>query len=320
MKTFLQSMQSKLKRSNKVILTAAIIAAVVASVWLVWLVKHPIGDKSINGVQKVKVVAAENFWGNIVSQLGGDKVTVTSIITDPTADPHLYESDARAATAIAQADLIITNGLGYDDFMDKLLSVSPNTNRRVLTVADVLGVKGKDANPHLWYDLQRVGQVAEAFTAQLIAKDPANKSLYDKNLASFKASLQPLLGKIQTIKTNYPHAPVAYTERVPGYLLDLAGLEVKTPTGFSSAIENANEPSVDDQTAMASLVTDHKVKVLLYNAQATSPVTQHIRELAQNAKLPIVGVTETLPSDVSTYQQWQANQLDALLSALKNSQ
>jgi zinc/manganese transport system substrate-binding protein len=319
MKTFLQSIQNKLKKTNKVLLAVAATVAIAASVGLVWLVGHPIGSKP-TGAQRIKIVAAENFWGNIISQLGGDKVIVTSIITDPTADPHLYESDARAATAIAQADLIITNGLGYDDFMDKLLSVSPNANRQVLTAADVLNVKGKDANPHLWYDLKRVAQVAEAFTAQLSAKDPANKPLFDKNLASFKVSLLPLLDKIQAIKTNYPRAAVAYTERVPGYLLDLAGLDVKTPLGFSSAIENANEPSVDDQTAMASLVTDHKVKVLLYNAQATSPVTQHIRDLAQEAKLPIVGVTETLPGDMPTYQQWQANQLDALLSALKNSQ
>lgn len=264
----------------------------------------------------VKVVAGENFWGNVVSQLGGPHVSVTSIISDPSADPHLYESDARDAAAVGSAQLVVENGLGYDDFVDKLLSSSSNDHRVVVNVAKVLGVTGDDANPHLWYDLPRVHVVAQAIVDQLSRIDAADRATFEANLERFDASMQPLLATIDTIESKYPHAPVAYTERVPGDLLDDAGLDVKTPRGFAQAIEDGNEPSAADTRAMDELMTSHGVKVLLYNAQATSPATQHVRDRARRAGIPVVGVTETLPRDESSYQHWQLDQLHALARAL----
>ncbi|HWZ66163.1 MAG TPA: zinc ABC transporter substrate-binding protein [Patescibacteria group bacterium] len=266
--------------------------------------------------QKLKIVAAENFWGNIISQIGGDRVEVTSIISDPSTDPHLYESDAHDALALSNANLVIKNGLGYDNFIDKLLAASPNNQRQVLSVEKILNIGGDNPNPHVWYNVAMVPAVADAIEQAMAAKDPSNSGLYATNLSTFKKSLQPIMDTINQIKSKYSKTPVAYTERVAGYLLASSELDVKTPAGFASSIEDGNDPNPSDTAIMNSLMTDHSVRVLLYNAQATSAVTQHVRDLAGQAGIPVVGVTETLPSDQKTYQSWQLNQAKALLAAL----
>jgi zinc/manganese transport system substrate-binding protein len=264
----------------------------------------------------VNVVAGENVWGSVAAQVGGSHVRVTSIIRDPSADPHLYASDPRDAGAIAQSRLVIVNGAGYDSFMAKLIHAAPKSGRTVLTVADILRVTGTGPNPHFWYDIPHVPEVATAIEAALAAADPPDAPAFAVNLAAFDAALRPVLDTLAEIKTRYPGAPVAYTERVPGYLLAAAGLEVKTPPGFASAIEDGNEPGPGDTQAMISLINSRAIKVLLYNSQATSPVTQHVRDLASRAGIPIVGVTETLPPTERDYQTWQFDQARALLRAL----
>jgi len=265
---------------------------------------------------KIQVVAGENFWGNIASQIGGDHVQVTSIISNPNTDPHLYESDAHDAGAISKADIVIENGLEYDDFIDKIMAASPNSQRQVLSAAKILNIAGDDPNPHLWYDTPKVPTVASAIEQTLVSKDPSNSAIYAANLATFDKSLQPILDVINQIKAKYPSAPVAYTERVPGYLLADAGLTVKTPAGFASAIEDGNEPGPADTATMDSLMTNRIIRVLLYNAQATSAVTQHVSDLAKQAGIPVIGVTETLPPNEHNYQSWQLDQAKALLKAL----
>jgi zinc/manganese transport system substrate-binding protein len=263
----------------------------------------------------LQVVAAENFWGNIAAQIGGDRVDVTSIISDPNTDPHLYESSANDAAAVAVADLVITNGLGYDEFMTKLLAGSGRADRGVVEAARVLGVSGPDANPHLWYDLPRVPQVAAAIEQSLAAQDPAHAAEYERNLQSFNRSLSETDTVIAAIQRKYHGAPVAYTESVPAYLLAAAGLQVKTPDGFARSIEAGEDPAPADSAAMQGLLTSRSIKVLLYNAQATSPVTQRLRDLARQNGIPVVGVTETLPAAAS-YQSWQLDQVRSLLNAL----
>jgi zinc/manganese transport system substrate-binding protein len=264
---------------------------------------------------RVNVVAGENFYGDIAAQLGGDRVHVTSLISDPEADPHLYESDARAAAALAGARVVIKNGLGYDDFVDKLLGVTRG-HRTVVTVADVLGVHGSDANPHLWYDIPRMPEVARAIAGTLSAVDPAGSPGYQRNLTAFDAALRPLTGTLAAIAAKHPHEPVAYTERVPEYLLVAAGLDVKTPPGFATAIEDGNEPDARDTAAMNDLIKNRAVNVLLYNSQATSPVTAGTRNLAKKNGVPVVAVTETIPHKGEHYQDWQLSQARALLAAL----
>ena len=279
-----------------------------------------IHDKKTNSnTQGLQVVAAENFWGNIAQQIGGSYVHVTSIITDPNADPHLYESDARDAADVAAAKVVIVNGVGYDDFMNKLLGASTNTSRTVVSAQQILGV-AEGANPHLWYDIPRVHEVADSIEAAYAAKDPAHTSQYQHNLLVFNQSLQPLLQTINTIKQKYAGTPVAYTEPVPGYLLNAAGLNVLTPEGFAKSIEDGDDPSPADTNAMDTLMTNKSVKVLLYNAQTVSPVTENVKSLAKQANIPVIGVTETMPTTAgTTYQTWQADQLQELQNALASA-
>lgn len=302
----------KLKRIIAVLVLVVLMAAVGAFVVNARPAKTA---EDTSASAQVQVLAAENFWGNIAQQLGGSHVHVTSIITDPTTDPHQYESSARDAAAVASADVVVVNGLGYDDFIAKLLDASKNNKRQVLTVAQILNAP-EGANQHLWYDIPRVPEVASRLVASLAAKDPAHKSDYMRNLAAFNKSLQPLLDSIDSIKQRYPGAPVAYTEPVPGYLLQAAGLAVKTPEGFAKSIEDGDDPGPADTTAMDELVANRQIKVLLYNAQATSPVTEHVKDLAKQAGVPVVGVTETLPPNQPTYQAWQLDQLQQLEQAL----
>jgi zinc/manganese transport system substrate-binding protein len=267
---------------------------------------------------RVKLVAAQNFWGSIAEQLGGEYVEVTSIVGDPEADPHLYESSASDSLAVAEADIAIVNGAGYDEFVDKLLDASPRADRNVIRIADLLRV-GQGGNPHLWYDLGRINLVAEAITASLSAVDPGNKANFEGRLRTFKDSMQPLLAKIADIKHAYGDTPVAYTEPIAGYLLKACGLQNKTPEGFARAMEEGVEPSLADQKAMEDLIPPLKIRVLFYNPQAESQVTQRIRDLAVTAGVSVVEMTETMPPSETNFQTWQHKQLDSLLSALENN-
>jgi len=280
----------------------------------IFFLARPHAPESAGG-SGLNVVAAENFWGDIASQLGGSDVHVTSIITDPNADPHLYESNAQNAAAVSTASVVIVNGLGYDDFMTKLLDASRNNRRLVLTIADILKAP-EGSNQHLWYDIPRIDDIAAQITNAYIAKDPVHKSDYERNLTTFDQSLQGLKDTIARIKQKYAGVPVAYTEPVPGYLLAAMGLDVKTPEGFAKSIEDGDEPSPADTTAMDALMTNKQIKVLLYNAQATSPVTEHVKDLARASGIPVIGVTETLPTGEKHYQSWQQGQLNQLFAAL----
>jgi zinc/manganese transport system substrate-binding protein len=266
----------------------------------------------------VHVVAAENFWGNIASQLGGREVSVTSLITNPNADPHLFETNAADAAKLAQARVVIENGAGYDGWMSSLLGADSGS-ATVVNAGNVLHVTGSDPNPHLWYDIPKVPRVAAAISAALSKADPEASSVFRHNLSRFDASLAPLNVTLATIRRQFAGAPVAYTERVPGYALAVAHLSVKTPPGFARAIEDGTDPGPADTLSMQRLLTKHRVDVLLYNVQTVTPVTSQIRALAKQSGIAVVGVSETLPASAHTYQQWQLSQLTALLHALQSA-
>lgn len=264
----------------------------------------------------ISVVASTNVWGDIAKQIGGEHVTVTSIMSDPNADPHAYEADAKTAAALSKAQLVIENGLGYDDFMDKLLSASPSPNRQVLDAADAMGISGAEANPHIWYDIAKLPTVASAIAELLGKLDPADAATFTTNAATFSSSLAPVTAAIAEIKAKHPGAPVGYTERVPGYLVEAAGLTLATPPSFAQSIEDGNDPSVADNAAMDAALTGKTIKVLLYNGQVTSPATDAVKQLAQNNGVPVVGVTETLPPTDKDFQAWQLRQIGELTAAL----
>jgi zinc/manganese transport system substrate-binding protein len=264
---------------------------------------------------KVTVVAAENAYGSIAAQIGGRRVSVTSILRDPAADPHLFTADTGTALEVARAGLVIQNGVGYDAFMNRLEDAAPSGDRGIVTVADVLGVHGAGANPHLWYDVPRLGRVAAAIAAGLERADPRHRADYRAGLHRFERRLAPLAREVAGIRARDGGAPVAYTEPVPGYLLAAAGLRNLTPPAFSRSIEDGSEPTASAVAAMTRLLADGRVRALLVNTQAVSPITSRIRAAAEAAGIPVVGVTETLPAG-ETFQAWQLRQARALARAL----
>jgi zinc/manganese transport system substrate-binding protein len=263
----------------------------------------------------LKVVAAENFYGDLVAQIGASHVSVTSILTNPNADPHLFEPGSRTGLAVADAAVVVRNGAGYDDWMNKLLAAAPSSSRRVVTVADVLHVSGFDPNPHLWYDAPALPQAVTAMGDALAAADRAHAPSYRAGVARTIASLKPLQDAVTQLKARFAGAPVAYTERVPGLLLADAGLRVLTPPSFARSVEDGTDPAPADVATMQRLLTQHRVKVLLYNEQATSALTSRLQQTARAAGVPIVPVTETVPAG-QTFLGWQLGQVRALTSAL----
>ena len=271
---------------------------------------------SSRGGGGVDVVAAENVYGNIASQIGGPHVSVASILTSPNADPHLFEPGTSNSLAVAGAKVVLQNGLGYDAFMTRLEDAAPNSDRTVVTMADVLGVSGKDANPHLWYDVPKLGRVAAAIATALQRADPRHAAAYRQGLSRFDRSLAPLRREVATMRTRFHGAPVAYTEPVPGYLVTAAGLRNVAPGSFTRPIQDGSEPSPSAVAAMGSLISKHRIRALLYNAQAVSPITARLRTAARSAGIPVVPVRETLPAGTS-FQRWQLDQARALAAALE---
>jgi zinc/manganese transport system substrate-binding protein len=266
----------------------------------------------------IEVVAGENFWGDVVKQIGGAHVQVTSILNDPDDDPHEYESSDRNAITVATAKMVVENGLGYDDFLPRLVSAS-GAHPKTIVVADVLGIEGNDANPHLWYAVDRLAEVGEAVATQLKALDPANEAEFEANARSFEKSLTPLLDVVGQIKDEFAGTKVAYTERVPGYLIEAAGLELGIPASFPQAVEDGSDPSPHDTVAFDDAIKGGAVKALLYNAQVTDAQTTQVKQLATESGVPVVGVTETMPPAYRHLQDWQLAQATALLKALQKA-
>lgn len=264
----------------------------------------------------VNVVAAENFYGDVVSQIGGRHVAVTSILSNPDQDPHLFEASPKTARALQHAQVVIYNGADYDPWMVKLLGASKQAKRATIVVADLVGKKAGD-NPHLWYDPATMPAAARAIAAELGRADPANKADYDANLQKFVASLKPIDDKVAALRAQYKGVPVTATEPVFGYMSDAIGLDMRNQR-FQLATMNDTEASAQDVAAFENDLRKKQVRVLIYNSQAEAPMTKRLLKIAREGGVPSVSVTETQPAG-KTFQQWMAGQLDALAAALSAS-
>jgi zinc/manganese transport system substrate-binding protein len=275
-----------------------------------------VNNNSGNQTSKVvNVVAAENFWGSLVSQIGGSHVRVLSIVSDPNADPHEYESNAGDARAVSTADYVIENGAGYDSWMDKLLSASNNPNQKVLNVATLLGKQDGD-NPHMWYSPDYVNAVTAQMEKDLINVDPADASYYQAQYANLQSSLAEYQGRISSIKQKYSGTEVASTESIFAYLADAAGLNLVYQPAFIDAVAEGNDPPASSIVEFENQLKTGSVKVLVYNEQTVTPLTQSMKALAANEGIPVVGVTETIQPPDATFQEWMNAQILNLQNAL----
>ena len=262
---------------------------------------------------KIEVVAAENFYGNVAQQIGGDRVSVVSILNNPDQDPHLFEVSPAVIRQVAAAQVVLCNGAGYDPWVEQMLSAKTKPGRVAIVAADLMHRKGGD-NPHVWYDPATMPVVARALATAFGAADPAHKDDYAGRLATFLASLGPLNAKIAAIRDKYAGTTVTATEPVFGYMAEALKLTMVNER-FQLAVMNDTEPSARDVAAFERALKDRKVRVLFYNKQAPTQLVRHLIELARASKIPVVGITETAPAG-SSYQDWMLMQLDETQRAL----
>jgi zinc/manganese transport system substrate-binding protein len=263
----------------------------------------------------IPVLGTENFYADLLGEIGGVRVTTASLLNNPNADPHAFDASAQAAVTVADARLVIVNGLGYDDFMRHLLDASPDGSRIVIDVQQLLGLP-TDANAHVWYDPGTMPKVAVAAEAALTRLEPANAAYFAARTQAYLASLAPLEAKVADLKARFGGSRVAFTEPVAEYLTKAIGLQVSTPAGFQKAIEDGTDPPPADVAAERDLLTGRQVKVLLFNSQVITPLTTQMRELAVANGIPVVGVAETMPPQYHTYVEWQLAEMTELEQAL----
>jgi zinc/manganese transport system substrate-binding protein len=264
----------------------------------------------------IMAIGAENEYADVIAQVGGKYVRAPSIMSNPNTDPHTFEASPAVAREISAADLIVQNGVGYDDWATTIENAAPSTARKVINVQQLLGLPNSTPNPHLWYKPATMPAVASAIATDLAQIDPAHASYYRANAAAFTASLTAWTKAIATFKAAYPNTPVATTEPVADYMLQAAGADIMTPWTFQADIMNGTDPSPQDTAIEKSLFTQHKVKVFLYNQQVTDALTESFISLAQANGIPVVGVYETMPTPGFDYQSWMLAEVNALSKAV----
>jgi zinc/manganese transport system substrate-binding protein len=274
------------------------------------------GGISTASTSGVRVVAAENFWGSIASQIAGNKAGVQSIITNPAQDPHSYEPTPQDARTMAESQLAIVNGVGYDPWAPKLLDANPDSARIVLNVGDMFGLTEGD-NPHRWYDPTEVEQVAAQIGADLQKLDPKDGAYFRSRLAHFDTDgLARYHALIAQIRTRYAGVPVGASESIFALQAPALGLDLITPYSFMKAISEGTEVSAQDTITTQRQITSHQIKVWIYNSQNATPEIQQLNALARTNHIPIATVTETLSPARDSFEQWQVAQLEGIEHAL----
>jgi zinc/manganese transport system substrate-binding protein len=262
---------------------------------------------------KIAVVAAENAYGDVARQIGGDRVEVASILTNPSQDPHLFETAPGVVRQIAGAQIVIINGADYDPWMEKLLKAGPRPDRVVISAAALMGRKPGD-NPHLWYDPATMPKVASALADAFSKADAAHAADYAARLKTTLAGLERINARVAQMKAKFAGQAVTATEPVFGLMTGAVGLKMRNES-FQLSMMNDTEPSARDVAAMENDLRGRKVKALIYNKQVSEKLTERLRDIAVKAKVPVVGVTETMPADTN-FQDWVLGELDALDKAL----
>jgi zinc/manganese transport system substrate-binding protein len=305
----LSSKRPRLKKLRALLLAALLTAFVAGSAGCGQ-------SKTARSGDTLRLVAAENFWGSIASQLGGSKVQVTSVITSPATDPHSYEPTAADGRTIAGAQMVIVNGIGYDPWAPKLIAANPVHGRVVLTVGDLVGIR-PGGNPHRWYsptDVQKViGEILRDYTNL----DPKDAAYFQRQQKAFEThGLARYKRLIATIKRTYHGVPVGASESIFAPLAHTLGLELLTPYSFLKAISEGTEPTAADKTTIDRQIASGQVKVWVFNSQNSTPDVKRITDAARNKGIPIATITETLTPASVDFQNWQSRQLEALKGAL----
>ena len=267
----------------------------------------------------INVVATENFWGSIATQLAGSHATVLSIVTNPQTDPHAYEPTASDGRAIAGASFVIENGAGYDPWAQKLVDANPSSSRAVLDVGRLNGV-AEGGNPHMWYSPAFVLKVIDAITSQLQRLEAAQAGYFTMQHDTYLLSGLKTYDDLRAeIKQRYSGTPVGATESIFAYLATDLGLNLISPPNFLKAISEGTDPTAADKATMDSQIANKEIKSLVFNSQNSTPDVQALVDRARANGIPAPSVTETLEPAHLPFQDWQSKQLQSLLDALASA-
>lgn len=265
---------------------------------------------------RIAVVAAENFWGSIATQLGGDRASVTSIITNPNTDPHAYEATAQDGRTFATAQLVIVDGIGYDPWAQSLLAANPSTGRTVLNVGKLVDVP-VGGNPHRWYDPTNVHQVIAQITADYRRIDPKDASYFERQEHNFETQgLAQYESLIAEIRAKYAGTPIGASESIVTPLAQALGLRLLTPQSFLDAISEGTEPTAADKATIDTQIQKKQIRIYVYNSQNATPDVAAQVQAAKAQGIPVATVTETLAPANVTFQAWQVRQLRGIAAAL----
>lgn len=313
----------QVRRLLSLIRTPQLIAVLLAGLLAGCATARPAGDPSATngstGNAKIAVVAAENFWGSIAAQLGGERVSVHSIISSPDADPHDYEPTAADARAVAGAQYVISSGAGYDPWVAKLVAANPAPARSVLNVGDLVGVK-EGGNPHRWYSPDNVHRVIQQISADYKRIDPADSGYFDQQRQNFQTQgLARYHRLIAEIKSKYSGAPIGASESIVTPLAGGLGLKMATPESFLDAIGEGADPTAADKVAVDQQIKTKQIKIFIFNSQNSTPDVAALVTEAKKVGIPVATVTETLVPATASFQDWQADQLEGIDRALSKA-
>ncbi len=266
----------------------------------------------------VNVVVTTNVWGSIVDQLVGTCANVSTVITNSAADPHDFEPTAQTSAAFAGAQLVVMNGLGYDEWAIKIVKSLGSSAPPVLNLGQALGLQ-TGVNPHIWYSPDYVTQSGKNVTAQMKVIDAGASDYFDGQAATFTDALAPYQQKVAGINSQFKGTKIGATETIFEYMAQATGLVITTPPGFIKAIATESEPSAKDVGTFREQLSNGTDEVLIYNRQTEGGLTSQMRTVAQANNVPVVDVTESLNPPDATFQAWQLAQLELLSSALTQS-
>lgn len=278
------------------------------------------GGAHVASGSTIQVVAGENFWGSLVYQLGGNRTSVTSIVTDPNADPHEYEANASDVELITNAQFVIVNGVGYDDWALQIIAADGSSNQVVLNVGNLNGVSVDggivSGNPHQWYNPDYVMRALAAMYTDLVAIQPSSTSYFQTNYAALNASLDRLYAQANWIREDRGGTMVASTESIFVYLANYTNLDLVSPPAFMEAIAEGNDPPAQSVVTFECQLESGKVAILVYNEQTVTPITSNMKAVAGDHNVTVIGVTETVQPPDNSFQDWMGDQYDYLANAL----
>lgn len=298
---------------SKIRALVSLLVAVTAVFGLTSCAEQPHWTK---GTGPIKIVASTNVWGDIAHQISGDLATVTALIDNVNQDPHSFEASARDQLAVQEADIVIMNGGGYDDFVEQM--VEADETPAVLINAYVASGDDDTRNEHIWYSASQVKDVGNVIFSALESVDRANIATYESNLAEFEAQIKLIQIRTSEIASAWGGAKVFATEPLIHYLLQDTGMIDITPPEFSQAIEEERDAS--PAVMLEAKAAIKKAKFIAVNMGTT---TAQIEQLLSEERRASYGFNELLPQDPDTgeyygnYFEMMAGALDGIVEGAR---